>query len=166
MESDEKAVVAGSLIVVVVIAGVFLFMPNIFACLGQSCLGSGGQNPITGAQSIYFDITTTRGLFSVGINGQILPNAGATGEIVKSCQWVTCELTGTEVTDTITITGPKAFSETWTFRLGLGDKEEYVWLAPAMPTGTYTVTVTDGSGARASGSFTIPLSNSVQLTGG
>lgn len=172
MDSNERIVVAVSMIAVLAIAGAFLFMPNIFACWGESCLGQGGQNPITGTQNVYFDISTTSGFGTYNVGGQVLPSAGTTGEIVKSCQWFTCAITGVQTTDTIVVSGPKTFSETWTFRLGFGaDKEEYVWLAPGLPAGTYTVTVTAQEAgafgtATATGSFTIPLTNAVQLTGG
>ena len=172
MKQDEKAVVAVSLVAVVLVAGVFILLPNIFACLGQSCLGSGGPNPVTGTQNVYFAISTTSGFLTYNVGGQVLPSAGTTGEIVKSCQWFTCALTGVQTTDTIVVSGPKVFSETWTFKLGFGaDKEEYVWLASALPAGAYTVTVTAQEAgaiqtATATGTFTVPLSNAVSLSGG
>ena len=159
-----------ALVALVAVAGIFFFSAWL-QCVGGSCIGGGGPNPITHSQSVYFDISTSSG-WTAGISGQVLPSAGTTGEVVKSCQWITCAVTGREVPDTISVSGPngQAFAQTWHFRLGIGaDKEEYVWLAPSLPAGTYTVTVTAqeaGAGTSTAGAtFTVPLAGSVGISG-
>lgn len=171
MDSTEKSVVGVVIAALVIVAGVFWAYPAFFQCVGQTCLGGGtggggGILPVT--QTVYADVVSTNpwwGL-SISVSGNILPSVSATGEVVKSCNLPPCWLLGTQVSAQIVVTGPNGYykSDTWNFKLGEGDHEEYVWTLPQLAVGSYQVAVTENipgvfgnSVITASTSFVIPL---------